>query len=389
MNEDRSTKAQAKVDRMNAALQHEEPDRIPLGEFYWGAFLSRWRKELGLPEDANIYEHYDLDWIVTVPNMDPHIRDFKIIKETNGEVILRTGFEAIVRKRFDAPMPEAVSWETDTIEKLEAFDYDPPEDARRFHAGGDNHIAGVGDGYARNSPPWRDTVLALRDDFAVYGSMIEASECLTRLIGQMNYFQWVGEYPERFGEQVLRAGEFCRKCCKAELEAGAGLLDGMVIWGDVAFCGNLFFSPDYWRQYFKPAVQAMIEMCHDHDLPVIYHGCGNVASILPDFMEMGLDAYNPLEAKAGLDVVDLRRQYGHRLGFCGNGNVQLWEQGDEEAIRGEVLRKLNAAKGGGYIFQSDHSVSSGVSGKTYDYIIKLLREHGQYPLELGDYDEQL
>ena len=163
----------------------------------------------------------------------------------------------------------------------------------------------------------------------------------------------------------------------------------MVLWGDVAFSGNLFFSPEYWRTYFRPAVEAMIGMCHDQGLPVIYHGCGNVASILPDFIEMGLDAYNPLEAKAGLDVVDLRRQYGHRLGFCGNGNVQLWEQGDEQAVRAEVLRKLNAAKGGGYIFQSDHSVSSGVSGKTYDYIIQLLREYGQYPLELGEYDEQL
>ena len=47
-----------------------------------------------------------------------------------------------------------------------------------------------------------------------------------------------------------------------------------------------------------------------------------------------------------------------------------------------TLRKLNAAKGGGYIFQSDHSVSSAVSGLTYDYIAKLVREYGQYPIRL-------
>ena len=45
-----------------------------------------------------------------------------------------------------------------------------------------------------------------------------------------------------------------------------------------------------------------------------------------------------------------------------------------------MLRKLNAAKGGGYIFQSDHSVSSAVSGQTYDYIVKLVREFGNYPI---------
>ena len=58
-------------------------------------------------------------------------------------------------------------------------------------------------------------------------------------------------------------------------------------------------------------------------------------------------------------------------------------------IRPEVLRKLNAAKGGGYIFQSDHSVASNISGKTYDAIVKLVREYGRYPLRLGAFDEEL
>ena len=82
----------------------------------------------------------------------------------------------------------------------------------------------------------------------------------------------------------------------------------MVIWGDVAYRKGLFFSPDYWRRYFKPVVKAIVEECHQHGLPVIYHGCGNVRRIFQDFIEIGVDAYNPLEAKAGMDVVALRRQ---------------------------------------------------------------------------------
>ena len=63
---------------MNQALRHEEPDRVPMGEFYWGAFLHRWRKRTRTwPPDTNPYKHYDLDWIVTVPNMDPHIQSFR------------------------------------------------------------------------------------------------------------------------------------------------------------------------------------------------------------------------------------------------------------------------------------------------------------------------
>ncbi len=385
----RPAHALEKVARMNKALHHEEPDRVPMGEFFWGGFLKRWRAELGLPPDTDPYEYYDLDWIVTVSNMDPHIHPFEVIRENEHEVIIRTGFETTLHKRFDLPMPEPVSWETQSIEALEAFEFDDPWDRRRYFEGGDNQIAGVGDGFQHNSPPWIETVKAVRKNYAVYGSMIEASECLTRMIGQMNTLTWMGEDPERFGKQVLRMGEFYVECTKAALAAARGLLDGFVIWGDVAYTNNMFFAPDYWRAYYKPAVAEMIRLCHAEGLPVIYHGCGNVAAILPDFIEIGLDAYNPLEAKAGLDVLDLRRQYGHRLAFCGNGDMTVWEKGAPEAVKRDVLRKLNAAKGGGYIYQSDHSVSSGVSGHTYDSIVNLVREYGKYPLDLGAYDEEL
>jgi uroporphyrinogen decarboxylase len=87
--------------------------------------------------------------------------------------------------------------------------------------------------------------------------------------------------------------------------------------------------------------------------------------------------------------VDLKRKFGDKIGYCGNSNIQVWETGDKELIRKEVLRKLNAAKGGGFIFQSDHSVSSDVSGHTYDYVVKLVREFGKYPLNLAEMDEEI
>jgi len=75
--------------------------------------------------------------------------------------------------------------------------------------------------------------------------------------------------------------------------------------------------------------------------------------------------------------------------IVGNGDVRLWETGDAEAVRTEVLRKLNAARGGGLIFQSDHSVSSEVAGETYDTVVRTVREYGTYPIELGDFGERV
>jgi len=385
---DRGENTLAKVRRMNQALSHEEPDRVPISDFFWGSFIERWQKDLELPPDANPYYHYDLDWIATVPNMDPWIRPFETIAETQEEVVGKTGFGAIVHKRFDCPMPEMAAWDTDTFEKLEAAEFDNPRDRRRYYEGGDNQIAGGGDGFTRDSPPWLDQVKGLRPDFAVYGSMIECAECLTRLIGQENSLLWMGLYPERMGKVINRIGEFYLECAKAELEAGEGLLDGFVIWGDVAYKPGLFFDPDYWREYFKPWVKAMADEAHKYGLPVIYHGCGCVKAIFEDYIEIGVDGYNPLEVKAGMDAVELRRRYGHRIGFCGNSDIQVWERGDEGEIKREVMHRLNAAKGGGFVFQSDHSVAGDVSGQTYDSIVKLVREYGVYPLDLGEFDEE-
>jgi hypothetical protein len=382
----RTENCRKKLARMNAALHHREADRVPVSDFFWGSFLERWKREMGLPATADIYRHYDLDWIVTIPNMDPRIRGFEVLRENAEEVVVRTGYGAVIRKKFADPMPDFLSFDTDTLEKMEALTFDDPWDDRRYLAGGDNQLAGVGDGFTRNLPPWIDTVKSLHPDFPVYGSICEAHEQLWRIIGSENVMLWIGLYPDELARFVGRLGTFLVEMTKAQVKAAPGLLDGMVIWGDVAYVNGMLFSPEYWRAHFKPVVAEMIRVCHDAGLPVIYHGCGNAKVILGDFIGMGLDAYNPLEAKAGMDVVALRRQWGHRLGFCGNMDVLAWANAPLEELERIVLTKLNAAKGGGYIFQSDHSVPGNISAERYQFVIDLVRKHGTYPLTLGGCD---
>jgi len=283
-------------------------------------------------------------------------------------------------------MPAFLRFETDTVEKMEAFQFDGAWEERRFLCAGDNQIAGVGDGFERNSPAWLERVKQHYPHTPVYGSVCEGHEMLWRIVGPENVMLWIGLHPEKVGKFVERINGFSLELLKAQIKAAGGLLDGMVIWGDVAYKHGLFFSPKYWRQFFKPGVKALVEECHSQRLPVIYHGCGNVQSIFEDFIEIGIDAYNPLEAKAGMDVLELRRKYGHRIAFCGNMDVISWADASPRDLKRIVLTKLNAAKGGGYIFQSDHSVPSNISGQNYDYVVKLVRDYGKYPLRLEEYD---
>lgn len=376
----------AKLDRVNRTLRHEEADRVPVSDFFWASFVARWQEELGLPADTDIYAYYDLDWITTVPNMDPHIKPFEVIKEEDDDTVLKTGFEAVIRRREGVQMPYFEHFETDTVEKMAAFRFDDPWDDRRYFAGGDNQIAGIGDVITRNSPPWVDTVKALHPDIPVYGSILEGHEALWRIIGSENTFLWMGLYPDELRDFIERVGAFVVEMTKAQIKAADGMLDGMVIWGDVAYVNGMLFSPAYWREHFKPIVKEQIRICHDAGIPVIYHGCGNASDLYEDFIEIGLDSYNPLEAKAGLDVVELRRQYGHRMGFCGNIDVLSWANDPLPELEAKVMRKLNAAKGGGYIVQSDHSVPSNVSAERYEFVLNLVRARGAYPLQLGEHD---
>jgi len=384
---ERTANCEAKLARMNRAMRHEEPDRVPVSDMFWTSFVARWREELGLPADADPYTYYDLDWIVTVPNLDPHIKSFEVLRESEEEIVVRTGFEAVIQKKLTYPMPAYVGFETDTLDKMAAFSFDDAWDERRYFSRGDNQIAGVGDAFTRDLPPWIGTVEGLYADIPVYGSVCEGHEMLWRIIGSENVMLWIGLHPDEVGRFVERINAYILEFTRAQIRAADGLLAGMVVWGDVAYRRDMFFSPRYWRKYFRPGVQAIVDECHAHGLPVIYHGCGNARRIFADLIEIAVDAYNPLEAKAGLDVIDLRREYGHDIfAFCGNMDVIEWAQKTRQELKPIVLRKLNAAKGGGLIFQSDHSVPGNIPGPSFDYVVNLVRERGRYPLDLGVYD---
>jgi hypothetical protein len=377
----------AKLERLDKTLRHEEADRIPVSDFFWTTFTNRWKKELGLPRDADIYRHYDLDWICVTPNMDPHIKPFTVIKETEEDVILKTGFEATIRKKLGTQMPYFESFDTDDLEKMAAFQFDDPWDDRRFWKGGDDQINGVGDVISRNLPSWIERVDSYYEDFPVYGSICEGHEYLWRVIGSENVLLWIALYPDELEAFIKRVGDFVVELTKAQIKAAGGKLAGMVVWGDVAYRNGMLFSPDMWRQHFKHIVAEQIRVCHEAGLPVIYHGCGNASEIYDDFIEIGLDAYNPLEAKSGLDVVEIRKKYGHKMGFCGNIDALAWANDSLPDLEAQVMRKLNAAKGGGYLPQSDHSVPSNVSAERYEFVLNILRKHGTYPLDLGAWDD--
>jgi len=366
--QERSAHCKKKVERMLKALRHEEPDRVPVSEYYfWPEFMKKWREVNHLSDDVDIHEYYDLDWNISGTDYQPHIKPVEILEETEEQVISRNGFEHITRRKNGAPMDEYVSFAVNTVEEMKSFDLHDPWDERRFEG-------------------FQNTLNKMYRNIFVLGNMMEGCEFLWRIISSENMLLWLALYPDDIKRFLDRITVFLTESLRAQIAASGGMLDGMMIWGDVAYTKDMLFSPETWREFFKPCLNELVQICHKSGLPVVYHGCGNVNKIFCDYIDMGIEAYNPLEAKAGLDVVDLRRRFGHRIAFCGNMNVIEWTNAPLDELKRIVLTKLNAAKGGGYIFGSDHSVPDELPPERYEYVLNLVREYGRYPLDLGEYD---
>jgi uroporphyrinogen decarboxylase len=132
-----------------------------------------------------------------------------------------------------------------------------------------------------------------------------------------------------------------------------------------------------YRDLLKPIHKKAIEWAHSRGLNAHLHSCGDVNPFVPELVEMGLDALHPLEVKAGMDPVSIKKEYGDKLVLNGGINAVLWDK--PEKITEEIKRLIPILKkNGGYIFSSDHSVPSSVSLEQFRGIIDLVKEMGSY-----------
>ena len=381
-------KVQQKLTRLQKVLLNDGlPDRVPVGDFFWTGHMIREREAHGAAFDP--YKYYDLDYVVVTPNMDPKIQAFEVLSDDGVNIRLRTGFGATIQRLGTAPMPHFESFSVQEPADMAHFQFDDPRDPRRYTMGGDDQINGVGDAIGRNLPAWTERLKNCENETVLFGSVCEAYEYVWRCIGTENSLIWPLEEPELFEAFIRRIGDFLCAFTEEQIRQGQGKLRGMYIWGDVAYVNGMLISPAMWREYYKPITKRLIDICHQNGLLVVYHGCGNATPIYEDFIDMGLNGYNPLECKSGLDIVELRKQFGNRLAFVGNIDVRAMESGDRNRIKLEVLHKLLGAVEGRWICQSDHSVSSDVAPESYAYMLEIVREYGVYPLDVKRIEKEI
>ena len=154
--------------------------------------------------------------------------------------------------------------------------------------------------------------------------------------------------------------------------------DAVWINEDMGGTHTLLFAPYVYDELLFSLHHRIAEALHRRGIHLIMHSCGKIAPLLPRLIEVGVDVIQALQANTGMDVVELRAEYGKDITFFGNIAEHAFAKGPE-AIEAELRRKIPVAMaGGGYIYHSDHSIPPEVDLSTYLHAMRVLDEVGAY-----------
>lgn len=141
----------------------------------------------------------------------------------------------------------------------------------------------------------------------------------------------------------------------------------MVWFGDdVSTQSTMMISPAMWRKYLKPRYAKIFAECKktNPDIRIAYHSCGNCDAIIDEMIEIGLDVLNPLQP-AAINPFEVKRKYGNRLALYGGLDVQYTMPfGTTEEVRADVEKLVGiCGKGGGYLLSPAHHIQSDTSNE--------------------------
>jgi uroporphyrinogen decarboxylase len=352
----------ASHERFRRMFAHQEADRVPIIDGPWEATIERWHRE-GMPENQNFVDYFGLDhfWSPKLTDNSPRF-PARILSETDTDITYTSDWGVTMRQwKNTASTPEFLA-----------------------------HTIVDGDA-------WRAAKerITLSDDRVNWDLLKKQYKVMREKGAWISPVVWFGfdvTHSWMVGtERVLLAlvedPDWLVDMWRTELETELALLDrawdsgytfDSIMWfDDMGYKQNQFFSLRMYRNLLKPFHQRAIDWAHAKGIKAHLHSCGDVRPFVPELVNMGLDALNPLEVKAGMDPVLLKQQFGRSLVFHGGVNAVLWDKPDE--IAAEMERVIPVMKeNGGYIFSSDHSVPSSVSLEDFRRIVERAKVLGSY-----------
>ena len=349
-------------ERFLMALSHKEPDRIPLCDTPWQTTIARWRRE-GFPEDRSPHAVFGYERTGGGGADLSFQFPAETLEETDDCKIVKDGWGATTRVfKGQESVPELIDY---TVTSREVW-----EDLKPRYLWNDSRVSWEA-GLAANRA-------ACEGDLFVQFAAGFGFDRVQRMVGMPRVLVAIAEEPEWVKEMMDMTADLIIHAAE-EMIARGFRFDGAFIWNDQAYRNGPFFSPAAWKELEFPNQKRLCDFFHSKGMPVILHSDGDIRPLLPMMIEAGHDCIQPCEVKAGMDLVELKKQYGDVLAFMGGIDTRAMADPDPAVIEHEIRTKIPVAKaGGGYIYHSDHSVPDNVSLAQYERVMELVLECGAY-----------
>ncbi len=379
-------------ERVFAALEHREPDRIPWGEH---------------SVDYNVYE----DILGRETLVQAKMRETRALWEGRRDEVVasykRDRLDLIRALDMDIVFVGRVppkDYQPDRYERLAEDVYRGP-DGRTYHVSSTTHDlmpTEMNHNLLRTAtlksvqekideldalPPedpddscWELVHHAVQEMKATHFIMLLCSDLEWPRFGRTEEEGWMNlvQHPRI----CAKIAELRQKQLLRDLRLHAQLgVDGIMPCGDLGSSASLMASPRIYRQLVYPVHLAVASEAHRLGLKVLKHCCGHTWPVVDDLASI-YDAYEGIQASAGMDIKRLKEQVGDRLTLWGG----IWHEhiimGDVEDIREDARYAFtHAAPGGGYIMGSSHSLAVGAKRENILEMKRCRDEWGNYPID--------
>ncbi|MGE5602232.1 MAG: uroporphyrinogen decarboxylase family protein [Nitrososphaerales archaeon] len=351
--------------RVLAALNHQQPDRVPVdvggssASTIVGEAYERLKAQLGVAEETRYMKLKSRTTILAEPVAQ------RLHSDTRP-LVLRSpdGWQDIVHADGSFTDYWGVTWSK------------PQSDGHYIPSGSplrDATLAGL-DRYPWPDPLNPGRVRGLREQARRLHEETDCAIVLSMPVGFVHQSQYLRGYenylvdlllnPEFVEALMDRTLDFWLRLAEAVLQAVDPYVDVVLMADDVAFHDRPMVDLQRYRRMIKPRHARMVALIKRMSrAKVLYHCCGSVKALIPDFVEIGIDVLNPVQvSSAGMDTAELKALYGDRLCFWGAIDTsRVLPYGSPEDVRAEVARRIrDLAAGGGYVLAAVHNIQEDV-----------------------------
>ena len=363
-------------ERILTALNHQEPDKVPfdLAGSTWTGITN------GAYQNLRVFlgeQHEDPEWsdviqqivipseeILEVLNVDT--RGLFPLTSHNWEIYGKLTHSGDRWKYTDewgfthdfpkenghwfSLVKHPMEYITPDIFEIEAYNWPDPSDKER--------IKGL-----------REKALRFREQgklVMIKGLCAGIFEMHQRFRGMSNALVDSFLYPEFSDRLIGKLADLKIEFWKMAMGELADVVDVIAEADDYGTQDSQLIDPDHFRQFYKPHIFRIITAMKQSapDTKIMFHSCGNVRPLIPDFIEMGIDILNPVHINAvGMEPFQLKKDFGQDIVFWGGGvdTQKILARGTPDDVAADVRKNIDAlAPGGGFVFAAVHNIQSEV-----------------------------